>query len=308
MVIPYKSKSGDFVTDPVLANVGVDSSVLNKITEEQKQRIYDITEKASFIKITGRHAPALIDGVLTFHFDFDLDREGIIAYAKELTEYAKSIDTNNTDFSGFSSDENIKFLEIFKSFHGEAWIGIIDHLPHKIIATTEFVNPKNLDDGVVKVSLITSYRDWNKPIIVEKPQDAKTFKEFMSSATSESISPIESNADNNVSQIEDSILFANANKKGEEAAIKSIESSLRAQAELFYDYNNLTYKGFCSSKGQDGAYQRAKELPPNTNYKCNDTAKTWNSWAMLNVGEYYCVDNTGFSGTIPAIPKGTSCK
>jgi len=88
--------------------------------------------------------------------------------------------------------------------------------------------------------------------------------------------------------------------------VKSVESSFRAQAELFYTSNSNSYKGFCSSKGVNGGYSLAITLPPNTVYKCRDSVSDWISYSKITSG-YFCVDSTGFSKTVDTLPTGKSC-
>lgn len=94
---------------------------------------------------------------------------------------------------------------------------------------------------------------------------------------------------------------------GTDSQKKSILSEMRAQGELFYATNSNSYKGYCGSKGQNGAYQLAVKLPPGTNYKCNDSSSAWAAGADISAGGSWCVDASGYTGQAKSVPTGTSC-
>lgn len=88
---------------------------------------------------------------------------------------------------------------------------------------------------------------------------------------------------------------------------KSVLSSMRAQAELYYDSNSNSYKGYCGSKGENGAYVLAIKLPQGSVYKCNDASTSWAAGVQIGIGAW-CVDSSGFAGNTTSVPKATSCK
>ncbi|MDE2030918.1 MAG: hypothetical protein KGI58_01510 [Patescibacteria group bacterium] len=292
VVVPYKSNPSELTNNPLLSASGIsniDNSPLSKLTDEQKQHIADITQKANFIKITSRHLPVIIDGNLSYHFNFDIDFNGIASYITDITNYLKSIDTNNTNISSIDTTEYSKWANAIKNFKGEAWIGVFNHLPYKIISNFDILNPDKPEDGTININTSIAYSNWNKPVVVEVPQGAITFDQLMSSVNSNPYNISSSTNDNSNS-------FIDAQNKSRDASMESIISNMRAQAELFYNANN-TYKGFCTSRSQNGAYTLAVTLPQNTVYKCNDSSNEWASWAKLSTNSYWCADSTGFSGS-----------
>ena len=102
------------------------------------------------------------------------------------------------------------------------------------------------------------------------------------------------------------IIDTTTKESATDTKIKSIESSFRASAELFYDGNNNSYKGFCSNKGSSGAYALAITLPPNTVYKCKDSTQDWISYSKITSG-YFCVDSIGSAKIVDLLPTGKSC-
>lgn len=169
----------------------IDSGLLMDMTDDQTQHIYDMTKNASFIKMTKKHFPVSIDGSLTFHFDFDLDRQGIINYVKDLTGYLKSIDKNNLQLPETDMAQYNKIFESLKTFHGEAWIGVFDSLPHKISTDIEIINPENPEAGSTNFSSIFIYKNSKTPKIIEAPASSVSFESLISSVFGESSSIFE---------------------------------------------------------------------------------------------------------------------
>ena len=83
---------------------------------------------------------------------------------------------------------------------------------------------------------------------------------------------------------------------------------MSSQAELFSNFNKYGYKGFCSSKGENGAYKIAIGLPKGTIYKCNDSEKEWVATAKLISNNYWCVDSSGSSLARVNLPSKMSCQ
>jgi hypothetical protein len=302
---PYKPE--DLNSNPLASSMGINNNPISTLTDDQKKHIEDITSKASLIKITKRHLPDMLDGSLSFHFDFDLDKKGIISYAKELSEYLRSLDKNSNQLNSINESDFDKSLDFIKDFQGQAWVGIFDNLPHKSMVSFNFVNPEKPDDGEIKITSNIIYKDWNKPIKVEVPKETTTIEKLMSEVMGGSMF---GGPSNEIPKTNDTVINNNileAKSKSNDATIQSIESALRAQAEVYYATSNNSYAGFCKSKSNYGAYTYAVKLPQGTVYKCNDSSNSWASWSKLSDGKYFCVDSTGISESIVGLPQGTSC-
>lgn len=92
-----------------------------------------------------------------------------------------------------------------------------------------------------------------------------------------------------------SVVLASLNSardKGEDAATKATLSELRVQAELYYDENSNSYKGFC-------LHAKTKGLPSET--KCNEFVDKYAISSPLNTGEYYCIDSSGSAETVNGV-------
>lgn len=99
-----------------------------------------------------------------------------------------------------------------------------------------------------------------------------------------------------------------ARNKGTDANIKANLSNARAEAELFYDNNNL-YNNVCALTGTnvigdnvaaadiafDGAAPAYADTAGVTTSggQCHDNDTAWVAQVPLKGGNYYCVDSTG---------------
>ena len=310
IVFPYKDKSGKIENNPVLSISPINPDVINNLTEEQKKGLDDLVKNASFIKITKKHLPQIVDGSLVYHFDFDLDRDGISTFIKGVASYLKVLDKNNV-VSQFDTSNFDKILSAVKEFKGEAWIGVFDNLPRKIIMNTDIYNPNDFNDGYVKISTILNYTGWNKPVIVAVPTQSMTIEDLAKEAL---------NTNSNIANVKNENTPANSDIKnnsnvspgskltGDDLAKQNILSLMRSTAEVYHDSASIkTYKGFCSSKGENGAYKLAITLPKGSLYKCNDGVNEWAAGVKLSDGKYWCNDSKNFNNYSSGLPKGTLC-
>ena len=88
-----------------------------------------------------------------------------------------------------------------------------------------------------------------------------------------------------------------ARVKGNDAAIKASMDTIRTQAALYYDENNQSYLGFCTSNEAQQALQSASsahvsQMTTTPAPNCFDTDAAWAASAALSTG-YFCVDSTG---------------
>ena len=95
-----------------------------------------------------------------------------------------------------------------------------------------------------------------------------------------------------------SVVLASLNSArsgGQDAAVKSNLSNMRAQAELFYDNGN-TYLNVCDSAQFTQAIAAADEANGSATGKtvtCNDSATGWALAADLGTTGAWCVDSSG---------------
>lgn len=87
-----------------------------------------------------------------------------------------------------------------------------------------------------------------------------------------------------------------ARSKGNDAAIKSNLSNIRAQAEIFYDGNSLSYDGLCGNANVSSAVTAAGNASGIT-ASCNASSTAWVVTVPLKStpATYWCVDAQGAS-------------
>jgi hypothetical protein len=97
---------------------------------------------------------------------------------------------------------------------------------------------------------------------------------------------------------------------------------MRSTAELFFDRNGGTYKGFCLSReALDVQTYLQKNIPtqgllckdPSIHFACNDEETNYAVSVKLfspydGQKDYFCVDSTGFAKDIEESITGTFCK
>ena len=107
-----------------------------------------------------------------------------------------------------------------------------------------------------------------------------------------------------------------ARGKGADAAIKSNLNNARAQAELYYNYNDTySYAGVCAaaSSAPQGGILTMKNGAVSAGsgaVACNDTATAWAMSAQMksDPAKYFCVDSTGKVGSVVLAANATVCQ
>ena len=286
---PVKSQDTQSLSsliNPITKISGLSSNITDKITPEQQEKIYQMTQNAHFIKMTQRLSSEKINGQLSYHFLFDLDRQGINTYLVLLKEYVNSIGKDDSVLSSFDPTSAIVSLNKIEDFKGEIWIGEKDTLPYKI--TTSFsIKPDVNKDQKVKINIVSIFSNWNNPNPIIAPTESTPFQTFISSVMSDSL--------------------GQARQKASDAGIKSYLSNLRAEGELFYDANNNnSYAGFCSSSGLKNTRQSI-ESSGGTSFICKDSSIKFAVSSKITDGTYFCIDSTGFANIIQKSITSTVC-
>ncbi len=110
-----------------------------------------------------------------------------------------------------------------------------------------------------------------------------------------------------------SVVLASLNvtrMKGSDALVKSILSSMRAEAEIIYNANSNSYATVCTDPQIANSFTGA-ETEAKTKVLCNATATAYAAYLPLknptetNTG--WCIDSTGVSGESVALGNATVC-
>ena len=89
-----------------------------------------------------------------------------------------------------------------------------------------------------------------------------------------------------------------ARDKGNDAAVKTNLTTVRTQAELYYDDNSNTYEGMCDVSPITDAIEAAGTAG-NGSQDCYDDSNEWMAFAKLKTSNtlWFCADYQGVSTT-----------
>lgn len=275
--IPFDQTASDVSTAqasiPLIGTTIVNAATLSNLSLEQKQHITEMAENGNFITVTKRFLPQKVGDVLVQHFAFTINTEAISQFLLELSAYA-AIDTAPTRES----------ISSMRNFVGEAWIGKADHLPYKI--TAAFDSQEGTDPtSIAKTTFTLLFKDWNVPIAVETPVDSLPFSQFLEKSLSD------------------------AQNQAIDDNIRTTIADLRAEAESYFDGNNLSYKNFCKSPAYSDLLTNMSSEDQKTT-GCRDSVAAYVTYTKLSAatGLYFCSDSTGTSIELAKPPTGLVCK
>jgi len=102
-----------------------------------------------------------------------------------------------------------------------------------------------------------------------------------------------------------------ARDKGADASIKATIGNMRAQAELYYDENGMSYVNMCDNAVIQGALTQADDVNKTGSVTCVDGGDVSGAWAIeaqlvSDPTMYYCVDSTGASSIVSGSSIDTS--
>ena len=271
----YGSDASALNSVPFTSQLMSGTSALDDLTAAQKAHLSSITQSAHLITITGHMLPEKMDGVLTYHFTFDLDRAGIVQYATDANNYLQTAGVSQADLSGLDPSDISTLLDMTKNFSGEAWIGMSDHLPRKLDLSFDWGTGSDTTK-LSKIGIVSILSNWNAPVTITVPTDSTSISE----------------------------LLQESQLKADDAKTQAVISSMRASAELYStDTDNESYKGFCASSDESDA---ADGL---TTISCHDSASYYVAYAPLADGTFSCSDSSGKSVISSAVsPTGSTCK
>jgi prepilin-type N-terminal cleavage/methylation domain-containing protein len=102
-----------------------------------------------------------------------------------------------------------------------------------------------------------------------------------------------------------------ARERARDASAKGSMSSIRAQAEIFYDNSNNNYAGMCSDPAITSLLLAAGNQTGQTADCHDDSQHRYTAGITLNNDNYFCVDSNGYAGEITggggAANPGESC-
>ncbi|MEI6042648.1 MAG: hypothetical protein WCQ00_03745 [bacterium] len=336
VVVPSKASSTESATASSTGdNVSSPFSFIQTSIPEQEAKYKENRDKfVKFIKkvvaiadeekiILFRNAPKTenLDGRNLVKYDLSLRKEKIISFytrvQSEITtnpdfaEYAAGIDQGYLDY--LKSDEFSQVFDYFDKNNSFAIWTDGQGFPVVVQNTMRVVPPDDatqLKDKQINVTFKLDISNINKPITIETPVGATPIDKLSDSVSSS---------------------LTGARSKGQDAAIQSSLSNMRAQAELIYD-NSTSSKnsygknpfGFGVCKQTAGTLFGDKVMFSLINQATNNDPSKATCVSMGMLGKVdawalsapmasdntfsWCVDNTGASKKILGAVSTTKCK
>ena len=266
-----------------LDSLKANQKILEGLTQEQKDKVLEITKNAKFIKTVKKMANEDINGESSYHITFELDSEGLKTYLLNIEDYVKTIPGISLPTT-LSKEDLDKAFSTFKFSPDEIWVGKTDYLPRKLILNFEIVDAAQPANGSVNISSVMSFSNWNKVLPIVAPTESKPFKEFMDQ------------------------FLSGAQTRAIDTEIKS---SLSSFGDLAKSYNESrgSYKGFCLSKEVKNFSDNLKASSKNVlKLSCKDAKDKYIVSTTLNDGTYFCVDSTSSPKAVSKEPTGLVCE
>ena len=299
--VDYKSDQNPGAALSMLPFGGFNPSTIRNITPEQQDEILDITNRANFITVTDKLLPEKINEKLSYHFMFDLDREGVKNYLFDLKNYLQDVGKNDSYISSIDPTDLGDALDNIVDFRGEAWVGVSDHMPYKFIIDFGI---KTGDDStkVVKISIVSVFNKWNESVSVVAPENSISLEELIQTMSNNAMDYNEPVYDPVTGEF-----VTTENVAENDASIKGQMTSLRANAEIYFDQNS-NYDGFCIKPDiQAGEMMMGIRDFSEGVFRCEDEPNAYAISTQLKDKTYFCVDSTGFAGTSTNMISGTVC-
>jgi len=144
---------------------GVVSAAENKISSEDAKKIGEIYKKHQFLQIDKKLADEKIHGVNSYHIQASINKDQLTGFLNEV----KSADIKALPIEQEMIDEVAKVD--FSKYPFELWVSKSDRVITQVATSFE------QDDTKVKVRV--ALFDINKPVTVDKPEDAKSVLELL---------------------------------------------------------------------------------------------------------------------------------
>lgn len=140
-------------------------------TPEQTTKLKELWRKSNILRATATLPDEILEGVATFHYRWTLDREAL----KKLIADTQTIVGAQTLNEKMLTDFNRELDKLPAMPEGELWIGKKDFLPYKFTATMQ----SQQDGSRATLSFTETLKDFNKPVTVVAPADAKDIMEVI---------------------------------------------------------------------------------------------------------------------------------
>ncbi len=257
----------------------------NQPSKEKLEKVNIIFKKYLGMAQVEKLADGVVDGAPAYHFSIVFDKKLFAAMLMEIAEVTRpdSTDGLQIETSEIKTEiENALNMIDLKSI--EIFAGKRNYIPFQV---TISLGISDKDGGNIADVNINYFTSSSAPMNIETPAESTDILYLLGPIVQSSLQT--------------------ARQKGKEAGIKATLSSMRAQAELFYDSHSYSYSGFCLSKELKDARVYV-EQQGGTGFICKDSPTKYSIGTKFpqNSGNW-CVDSTGASKATTTLPVGTAC-
>lgn len=278
-----------------------------------------LADKEKLIMFKTKPMRETVKGRDLYRYQLDIRKESIASFYKNmLTEPEKYKKLGITQDQGLLDYlQGKEFDDIFAYVKNNTYLTLwtdAGGFPAILEYRLRVVPPDTatqLKDTQIDVVLTLTFSDINKSVHIDTPKDAR---------------PIETIIDEVNKNVSDSL--GDARMKDRDAAVKSNLSTIRAQAEIYYDgtgnnsYGTQAWVSGVASSCAGGVFKDATVAKVLTaadtsngdgkNVACYASGSSYLVGADLASGGWWCIDSTGSSkteiGSLPtAVPKGKVC-
>lgn len=143
---------------------------------EDADKVRQALREANLITITKKLPGETVDGVATYHYQFELNREGIKKFITAVRQITGENGNNESLGELYYKIDTAQNLPT-----GELWISKSDYLPRKLLLAGEIKDDGKMDakKGPVTYAATLNFKSFNQPVTVETPTDARDIKDII---------------------------------------------------------------------------------------------------------------------------------
>ncbi|EKD23571.1 MAG: hypothetical protein ACD_81C00218G0015 [uncultured bacterium] len=140
------------------------------LTEEQRGQLIDAWRENRFLLVNATLPAEDIEGVATRHYALTLDKEAFVSWIITANAIMQNPPTDQGSLAKQLDSLTINTFEL--------WVGRRDRLPHKLLLEATMRDTSDASKTSA-ISIALTGKDFNKPVDVIVPEDAKSFEEVL---------------------------------------------------------------------------------------------------------------------------------
>jgi hypothetical protein len=191
------------------------------------------------------------------------------------------VPANNRDLERYLAEYDVALMTEVGRAYTHTITLTPDRTVREIASRGHFTFDERLiPDQQFEVSMVLEWSEHNQPIVVAVPDVYLTR-----------------------SEVEDALGITAAREQARESSMRMTLLNTRSQAELYYNENQFSYAGFCTSASASRLFRMLDSQPT-----CVDTPTAYRVSTLLGA-QWYCVDSTGAAEFLTTEPPAgaTAC-